>query len=161
VPVALVQHAFHHLDSGSTNEVAFPHEVGRHDLILVAMTTAQMSVNTVQDNLGSLYRPIEAPVDSSPPDQRNPVHVELWWTVSAGGTHAVTVNFAPPPDLTRPPDSDVGIYEYAGLTKRNQVLYSEKSVAAVGVGNQPDAGRLRRQSDFQGDELYFVVGGDG
>jgi hypothetical protein len=156
-----VQHTFQHQDGGDPNEVAFPERsVKPDDLIVVAIATAQMPVLAVTDDSQDEYKPTkDVEASPPPPDQRQHIHVELWYAIGKGGALKVKVSFGSSPALT-PPDSEVGIYEYAPDDSGRRISL-EKSVAATGFDPRPDAGAAKLATDIGGDKLYFVAGGDG
>jgi hypothetical protein len=154
VSIALVQRAFGHFD-GYTSVLSFPQAVQRGDLIVVAMTTNQLTVQAVTDSsrptADTFYRLGQLAID--PDLQRH--YVELWYARNVSGdATGVTVSFIGPADISTTVN-DVGIYEYAGL---NPVQPLVSAGHTVGSGSTPTTGiPARVQSSLA---LYFVVGTD-
>jgi hypothetical protein len=153
-----VQHAFQHTES-DTNALALPRAVHAGDLIVVAIVSAFRTVTALVDSTSghaappNTYQRVGQPLVA---DHYQNTQVDLWYAHSVlGGALTVTVSFSPSSSPYTSGETNVGLYEFAGLNKTVPV---EQVTAAVGSGNKPDGGKLTTRA--ASEALYFVVGID-
>lgn len=153
LPPTLVQHKLQGVSTNS-NVVQFDRKVTSGDVLLVAITHYESTLLGVNDDENDTYIQLGHEV-AYPPAQQ--FFVELYYVQNAiGGPTTVTISLSPPAD----PDgggSEVGIYEYSGLSRTSPL-----EDAASNTGNNQPSTTLSERilTTTEKNEVCFAVGVD-
>jgi hypothetical protein len=149
VPV-LVQHTFKK-SIGTSNQATLPQSVKNGDLIVIAITQFDTDLISLTDNLANHYTQVlnMGIANSSTQNDR----VELFYAANVkGGALTVNLTFTQPKRFQG--DSNLGIYEYSGLSKTNPL---DSAAANAQYGSTPSG---VSPSVSGNNEVCFAVGVD-
>ena len=158
----LVQHNFSQPGSTTPSAVSFKQSVTPGDLVVVAITQDITMLTGVRDNHHDTYTSVKPALFANSQDMAD--YVELYYAKNVvGGSTTVTATFtAPPANSNYSGDSNVGIYEFSGLSKTSPL----DSAASLMGGSQ--SGKTDQVTSVGGvplgtsenNEICFAVGVD-
>ena len=154
-PPRLLQH-IRSSNSGSTNTVSFPNTVQKGDVILVAITQFERKVSStgVVDNTKNTYKMIDSAV-AHPDTGQDYAELYIAQNVTGGATQIV-VSFGEPSDSDGG-DTNVGIYEFSGLSAASPLGDHASDTSNMGLDSTPT---IRRVLNTSGMVVCFAVATD-
>lgn len=155
----LAQPPAFHADSGDTNAVSFGEPAKQGDFILVAITQFERTLSTLTDDHGDQPQKVGGIIaNPAQPGQVDQDYVELYYFPDvAEGITTITATFSGFTDQGGG-DTNIGIYDYAGLSTISPVEDSANGLSGKKLSNTLETDRVLTRS---GDtDLCFAVGVD-
>lgn len=149
--------------STQENDVLFHNNVKKGDLLIVAITQFERTlagVKDVKDSEGDAFTEIDSSLADAADKQD---YIELFYAPNAnGGPTKVMVTFSTVSDPANNGDTNVGIYEFSGLSTVSPLDDHASSQGTSSTrNNQANPVNMRKLTTSENNEMCFAAGVDG